>query len=462
MDTHDSRHVARRRIAKCELERRETPAMNAPTTPQTLDDAAQAVHGLSIPTLIGRTGGRKVAVVGAGITGVTVAYALAKRGLEVTVFDRQRYPAMETSFANGGQLSASNAEVWNHPANIIKGVKWMFDADAPLLFNLKPSWHKYSWIAQFMAAMRNYEANTVRSAQISIMARENLFAWAQEENIDFNHETRGIVHIYRTQKATDHAREVNMLLDRAGVDRREISPAEAMQLEPTLTGGFKSAFHTPSDSTGDIHKFTVGLARAAANKGVRFEQNIEVQSVSAGRGITVRYARDGEQISETFDQIVVAAGVGSRALGAQLGDRINVYPVKGYSITVQLDGEAAQSTAPWMSFVDDDAKIVTSRLGADRIRVAGTAEFNGFNYDIRADRIRPLVNWCKTLFPNMPTEHVVPWAGLRPMMPNMMPRLAPGKAPGVHYHCGHGHLGWTMATGTAELIAENVAQEVLA
>jgi D-amino-acid dehydrogenase len=228
-----------------------------------------------------------------------------------------------------------------------------------------------------------------------------------------------------------------------------------------LTGDFKGAFFTPSDSSGDIHTFTVGLAEAATAKGVRFEQNVDVRQVSARGGITVRFAKDGEESTETFDQIVIAAGVGSRALGAQLGDRVNIYPVKGYSVTVNLKDAAAQNAAPWMCFVDDDAKIVTSRLGADRFRVAGTAEFNGFNRDIRADRIRPLVAWCQSLFPNMPTEHVVPWAGLRPMMPDMMPRMTPGKAPGVHYHCGHGHLGWTMSAGTAEVIAENVAQEVL-
>lgn len=435
--------------------------MNAPTTHQSLDDAAQAANGLSIPGLVRKTGSRKVAVIGAGITGVTAAYALAKRGLQVTVFDRQRYPAMETSFANGGQISASNAEVWNHPSNMIKGIKWMFDANAPLLFNMKPSWHKYSWVAEFMLAMRNYEANTIHTAEISMMARKNLFAWAADEGIDFDHEERGIVHIYRSEKATAHARKVNALLDRAGLDRREISPTETMQLEPNLTGDFKGAFYTPSDSSGDVHKFTVGLAKAAAAKGVRFEQDVEVRQVSAKAGISVRYAREDVETIETFDQIVVAAGVGSRALGAQLGDRVNVYPVKGYSITVQLNDEAAQAAAPSICFVDDDAKIVTSRLGADRFRVAGTAEFNGFNRDIRADRIRPLVEWCQSLFPNMPTEHVVPWAGLRPMMPDMMPRMKPGKAPGVHYHCGHGHLGWTMSAGTAELIAENVAQEVL-
>jgi D-amino-acid dehydrogenase len=142
-------------------------------------------------------------------------------------------------------------------------------------------------------------------------------------------------------------------------------------------------------------------------------------------------------------------------LAAKLGDRINIYPVKGYSITVNLD-EASQAAAPWVSLNDDDAKIVTSRLGKDRYRVAGTAEFAGYNKDIRADRIKPLVEWTEKFFPGINTDQVVPWAGLRPMMPDMMPRVMKGKQPGVYYNTGHGHLGWTLSAATAYMLADLV------
>ncbi|MEA3537080.1 FAD-dependent oxidoreductase [Rhizobium sp. CC-YZS058] len=137
--------------------------------------------------------------------------------------------------------------------------------------------------------------------------------------------------------------------------------------------------------------------------------------------------------------------------------RVNIYPVKGYSITVQLDDEKAKSAAPWVSLLDDRAKIVTSRLGDDRLRVAGTAEINGFNLDIRDDRIKPLVEWTRLLFPTVTTSKVVPWAGLRPMMPNMMPRVGKGRLPGIFYNTGHGHLGWTLSAATSELLADVVA-----
>ncbi len=154
------------------------------------------------------------------------------------------------------------------------------------------------------------------------------------------------------------------------------------------------------------------------------------------------------------DAVVVCAGVGSRQFAAMLGDRVNVYPVKGYSITVNLEGDKSQESAPWVSLLDDRAKIVTSRLGKVRFRVAGTAEFNGHDRNIRSDRIRPLTDWVRWLFPNVSTSRVEPWSRLRPMMPNMMPVVRQGKRPGVFYNTGHGHLGWTLSAATSELVSD--------
>jgi D-amino-acid dehydrogenase len=225
-------------------------------------------------------------------------------------------------------------------------------------------------------------------------------------------------------------------------------------IEPTLAGDYYGGFYTESDSTGDIHKFTVGLARACERHGVHLRTGADVAQLhSDGERARVTLA-DGEVIEG--DALVVCAGVHSRRFGAQLGDRLNVYPVKGYSITVSLLDEQSQQSAPNVSLLDDETKLVTSRLGADRFRVAGTAEFNGLDLNIRADRIRPLVDWVNQCFPGVSTRQVVPWAGLRPMMPNMMPRVGAGKKANVFYNTGHGHLGWTLSAITAHQLAGHV------
>ncbi|MBP0465432.1 D-amino acid dehydrogenase [Roseomonas sp. PWR1] len=409
-----------------------------------------------------RSDRESVAVIGAGITGITTAYNLARRGHDVTVFDRHPYAAMETSFANGGQLSASNAEVWNSWSTVLKGLKWMVSPGAPLLVNPKPSWHKLSWMAEFVAAIPRHEENTITTARLAIEAREHLRRMAVEEGIDFDAENRGILHFYATKREFETASRVTALLAKGGLERRAVTPAEIRSIEPALQGEFYGGFYTPSDFTGDIHKFTNGLALACARRGVTMRFSTEVLSADAdelGVALVVRSTEprldDAQHAPEPcrFDKVVVCGGVMSRQLGAAFGDRINVYPVKGYSITVQLDDPADQTAAPWVSLLDDKAKIVTSRLGARRFRVAGTAEFNGTNRDIRAERIAPLVAWCRAHFPGMSTRQAVPWAGLRPMMPDMMPRVARGRSPRVFYNTGHGHLGWTLSAATADAVA---------
>ncbi|UWU25658.1 FAD-dependent oxidoreductase (plasmid) [Rhizobium sp. CB3060] len=198
----------------------------------------------------------------------------------------------------------------------------------------------------------------------------------------------------------------------------------------------------------------------------RFELEADVVGLQHQRvGISVKWVRvsaetetgRADQEDRNFDGVVICAGVASRLFARMLGDRVNIYPVKGYSITVHLDDERSQEGAPWVSLLDDGAKIVTSRLGKDRFRVAGTAEINGVNYDIRADRIAPLVRWTRRYFPDINTSQVTPWSGLRPMMPNMLPRVGKGRQNGVFYNTGHGHLGWTLSCATAELVGETVA-----
>ncbi|MCB8883738.1 D-amino acid dehydrogenase [Acidisoma cellulosilytica] len=407
-----------------------------------------------------------IAVIGAGITGMTTAYALLNRGHKVTVIERHPYPAMETSFANGGQLSVSNAEVWNHASTVIKGLKWMTRKDAPLLVHPAPTWHKASWMAEFVGQIPRYHVNTVETVRLALTARKYMLEIAEKEHIDFNLERRGILHFYYNKASFEHAGVVSQMLKEGGLDRHPVTQAEIKDIEPALNGQFYGGYFTPSDSTGDIHKFTRGLADVCARLGMNFVGNAEVVRIThlGGQGIEIAWQKKGpgESTAQSlgrFDSVVMCAGVGTRRLAAMLGDRVNIYPVKGYSITVHLDSETSRKAVPWVSLLDDKAKIVTSRLGEDRFRVAGTAEFRGENRDIRADRIQPLVAWCRKLFPRMDTDRVIPWAGLRPMMPNMLPRVAKGRQERVFYNSGHGHLGWTLSAATAEIIAQQITSE---
>ncbi|API57720.1 MULTISPECIES: D-amino acid dehydrogenase [Rhizobium] len=406
---------------------------------------------------------RKIVVIGAGIAGVSTAYALLRAGYNVTIVERQRYAAMETSFANGGQLSASNAEVWNHWSTLLKGIKWMVRRDAPFLMNPKPTWHKYSWLAEFISNISNYRENTIATTRLAIAARKFMFEIAEQEKIDFDHIRRGIIHVYWDKQSFEHASVVNRLLVEGGLDRRPVTSNEMKTIEPTLHGNFHGGFFTPSDSTGDIHKYTTGLAKACENRGAKFLYDATVNRIERRGRFQLIYSTTETgrepQVIEA-DAIVVCAGSASRNLAAMLGDRLNIYPVKGYSITVHLDDETSQQSAPWVSLLDDRAKIVTSRLGMGRFRVAGTAELNGLNWDIRDDRVKPLIDWTRMVFPGVGTNRVVPWAGLRPMMPNMMPKVGRGRMPGVFYNTGHGHLGWTLSAATAAMLADCLVTEL--
>ena len=406
-----------------------------------------------------------IVVIGAGITGVTTAYELGLLGYRVTVVDKHLYPAMETSFANGGQLSACNAEVWNQKATVVKGIKWMSQKTAPLLLNPSFNLHKYSWLFEFMGHIKDYRENTHETVRLALMARQRLFEIAEHENLQFDLEKRGILHFFHNQHDYEVATQVNNMLCEGGLERHPVTLAEIRDIEPSLTGEYYGGFYCPGDATGDIHKFTTQLAKATERFNVKYMWGFEVTDFEHHtKGVNVRLKASDENMenpdADTIleaNAVVVCGGVGSYELAHKLGDRVNVYPVKGYSITINLNDEQSQANAPWVSLLDESAKIVTSRLGANRLRVAGTAEFNGYNRDIRADRIQPLIDWSNRNF-NLSTEHVVPWAGLRPMMPNMMPVVHAGKRDHIFYNTGHGHLGWTLSAATAAMISQQVQQ----
>jgi D-amino-acid dehydrogenase len=338
----------------------------------------------------------------------------------------------------------------------MKGLQWLFKADAPLSMNLRPSWHKYSWLAEFASNIGKYEKHTIATAKLAINSREIMRKFSEQAGLSFDRVDRGILHFYKSEADFAHAHRVTKLLSKAGLLRRQLTANEVYEIEPALRAPVIGGYYTESDFTGDIHKFATGLAEAARKQGVSFVLNAEVKDIKHRQNqphISWKTAA-GEIEDDLFNGVVVTAGVMSRKLAGKLGDRVNIYPVKGYSITLDLKDASSQAAAPTVSLLDDAAKIVTARLGADRFRVAGTAEINGINYDIPSDRIAPLTRWVEANFPKISTEHVVPWTGLRPMMPSMMPHIGPGQKPGVYYNTGHGHLGWTLSCISAQLISD--------
>lgn len=385
---------------------------------------------------------KSVAVIGAGIAGITPAYYLAKEGYQVTVYEAERYPAMKTSFANGGQVSVSNSEVWNTWSNVQKGIKWMFQKDAPLLIRPRLDWAQWKWMIKFMyhTVIGAYEENTKTTIKLGLEADRFYKEIIAEEGLEFDQNSSGILHFYKNRTYFENAKTAQTIYQSNGAAWDILEPLQTQALDPALKDvkGLVGGAWTHHDWTGDIHKFCYQLSNI-------LEKKYSVKFYYGSRPDTLEF------ISNDYDAVVVAAGVGSEKLANSIGDTLGIYPVKGYSITIN---NVNPKYLPRVSLLDDEAKIVTSSLG-NRFRVAGTAELAGENYDIRRDRIQPLLEWVHTNFPNINTHDYTQWACLRPMTPNMMPVIKQSKKnKHVFYHAGHGHLGWTLSPATAKQVVE--------
>ena len=390
-----------------------------------------------------------------------------KKGYKVTIIDSRRYPAMATSYANGGQLSASNAETWNTPKNVMNGIKWMFKPDAPLLFNPSPEIQKYKWMMGFLWATLKgeHKKNTLETIDMAKKARETYFKIAEDEGIEFELLKKGILRFYDSEKEFKLDQAKKSWLDQEGMEWDTLTTEEVKDLEPAFKNNANyekivGGIYTKSDASGDIHKFCTNLEKVLVEKySANLQLNTTVEYISRQKGqLVLTMRKENEIINDSFDNVVICAGVGTQGFANRLGDKMNIYPVKGYSITIDLKDELSKSCAPSVSLIDQPVKIVASRLG-DRFRVAGTAELAGINTDIRQNRIRPLLDWVEKYFPNVSTETYTPWAGLRPMTPNMMPITSESRMKGVFYHAGHGHLGWTLSAETANRVVAKIEEE---
>jgi D-amino-acid dehydrogenase len=398
----------------------------------------------------------KVTVLGAGVIGVSTAWFLSKAGHEVTVVDRQAAPGMETSFANGGQISVSHAEPWANPSAPLKVLKWLAQEDAPLLFRLRPDIRQWLWGLSFLreCTPARTRRNIRQIVTLGLYSRATLQSLREETGIEYDHLARGILHFYTSPRELDAALEPARLMREHGCDIEMVSPERCVEIEPAL----ESARHllaggsmTTSDESGDAHKFTQRLAALCAQRGVRFVQRNVLGLLRAGERIDGVHV-EGEML--TADAYVVCLGSYSPLLTRPLGIELSIYPAKGYSATVPVK-DAAKAYS--VSLTDDEYKLVSSRLG-ERLRIAGTAELNGYSTDLNETRCRALLRRAETLFPGAgDTERAEFWTGLRPATPSNVPYIGATRYPNLFLNTGHGTLGWTHSCGSARALADIVS-----
>jgi D-amino-acid dehydrogenase len=406
----------------------------------------------------------RVLVLGAGILGVHTAYFLRQRGYEVTVVDRQPGAALETSFANGSQISVSQSDPWASPAAPLKVLKWLGKEDAPLLFRLKMDPNQWRWGLRFLyeCLPSRTEHNTLMAMRLSEYSRRTLQSLRRETGIAYDHAEAGIMMIHSTQKSFEAAAEGAQLLIRNGERRDVLSVTDAVKIEPALAHTahtLAGAIYAPHDESGDAYKFTIQLAERAAKMGVEFRYDTTVERIEKSGGevsaVVVKDARGQHTLKA--DAYVVALGSYSTALLKGVGVDALVYPAKGYSATLPL---AKPEKAPRGSITDDEMKVVFTTIG-DRLRIAGTAELNGFNLDLNQVRCEALTKRARHHFPDLcKWDEVKYWTGLRPATPSNLPIIGQSNVKNLYVNTGHGTLGWTEGPGSAKALADIIAGEV--
>lgn len=404
---------------------------------------------------------RSITVLGAGVVGITSAWYLAAEGYEVTVIDRQMAPAQETSFANGGQISVSHAEPWANPAAFWRILKWLGREDAPLLWRLRADFDQWLWGVQFLreCTAAKTRTNIQSIVQLGLISRRELGTLREALALDYDQLTRGILHIYADQREFDHALLQATLMREFGCDRVPKTQIECELIEPAIKQSTMSIIggtYTADDESGDAQKFTELLAQQAAARGVHFRFGETVTALQRnGERITGVTLATGEMVAS--DATVLALGSYSPLLLRPLGIRLPIYPGKGYSATFALPDGTLPSEIPTVSLTDDGAKIVFSRLGK-RLRVAGTAEFSGYDLALNPIRCAAMVKRACRLFPALSSVRDIEyWAGLRPVTPSNVPLISDMRSAGLAglwLNTGHGTLGWTLACGSARLLAD--------
>jgi len=401
----------------------------------------------------------RVLVLGGGVIGVSAAWYLAADGHEVTLVDRQPGAALETSFANGGQISASYAEPWANPDAPLKIAKWLGREDAPLLFRLRADWRQWLWGLRFLVEClpSRTRHNTIQCLNLALYSRDALRELRAETGIRYDHLERGILQFYTDAKEFEHGVAAAALMRQFGCDRVVRTPDECVALEPALAAcrdRIAGGIYTASDETGDAHAFTVELAKLAQARGATFRWSTTIERIdTAGDAVTGVRVRDADGREETLvaDAVVCALGSYSPLVLSTIGVPCSVYPAKGYSITLDI---GTHRGAPTVSLTDLAWKIVMTRLG-DRLRVAGTAELNGWNTDMNVRRCESLVRRTFELFPDAgEREGVKFWTGLRPATPSNVPLVGRTRYRNLWLDTGHGTLGWTMACGSGRALAD--------